>query len=191
MPTFREMTDFFVTAGAESVEHSGKTYLAHAIGVHNDLKRWGCDDVMQRAGLFHSIYGTELFQRFALPLERRGELQRLIGDEAERLAYLNCVMDRGTFDAAARQQDGPYVIRSREIAGRVEVFELSLAEFDRLCTLHLCDWLEQVARSEKWGYRRAAYRCLAERLGGVALAEYDRVFSGEPSSSAASSPAGH
>ncbi|MCA9116605.1 MAG: hypothetical protein KDA79_16095 [Planctomycetaceae bacterium] len=176
MPTFREMTDFFVSAGADSVEHSGKTYLAHAIGVHRDLGRWGGDEDMQRAGLFHSIYGTELFQRFALPLNRRAELQELIGPRAEFLAYVNCVMDRASFDEAAQQSGGPYVVRSREIDGSVETFELGEDVFRDLCTLHLCDWLEQVARSEHWDYRRGAYRQLAERLGGVALAEYDRVF---------------
>ena len=39
--------------------------------------------------MFHSIYGTERFQGFTLPLERRGEISALIGERAERLAYLN------------------------------------------------------------------------------------------------------
>ena len=52
-------------------------------------------------------------------------------------------------------------------------------DFDQLCRVHLCDWLEQVGRSKNWDYRRAAYRQMAERLGGYALAEYDRVFADE------------
>jgi hypothetical protein len=41
--------------------------------------------------------------------------------------------------------------------------------------------LEQVPRSTYgWGYRREAFRRMAERLGGPALATYDRVFAGEP-----------
>ncbi|HVA48466.1 MAG TPA: hypothetical protein VNH11_19030 [Pirellulales bacterium] len=36
--------------------------------------------------------------------------------------------------------------------------------------------LEQVPRSKEWDYRRAVYRRLAERLGGVAQKAYDRVF---------------
>ena len=43
--------------------------------------------------MFHSIYGTEKFQGFTLPLERRAEVRALIGDRAERLAYLNCAKD--------------------------------------------------------------------------------------------------
>ena len=57
--------------------------------------------------MFHSIYGTEQFQRFALPLERRGEVRAQIGERAERLAYLNCAMDRASFDAAAASGLGP------------------------------------------------------------------------------------
>ncbi len=47
--------------------------------------------------------------------------------------------------------------------------------------MHLYDWLEQVPRSRYgWGLRREAYRGMAERLGGAALAAYDRVFAREP-----------
>lgn len=86
--TFKQLTDFFISIGADQIEHTEKGYLAHAIGIHNDI-----------------------------------------------------------------------------------------------CTIHLCDWLEQVPRSKLGDYRAAAYRHLAERLGGVALVEYRRVF-GEPGLSA-------
>jgi len=37
-----------------------------------------------------------------------------------------------------------------------------------LCRVHLFDWLEQVPRSRLgWGYRRAAYRQMAERLARI------------------------
>jgi hypothetical protein len=62
--TFKELTEFFRTIGADEVGHSDKTLLAHAISVYNDLKEWGCDEDVARVGIFHSIYGTELFQGF-------------------------------------------------------------------------------------------------------------------------------
>src|SRR5262249_27947404 len=96
--SYKQLTDFLLSVGAEAVEHSNKSYLAHLIGVYRDMKDAGCTEELCRAGMFHSIYGTELFQRFALPLERRAEVRALIGERAERLAYLNCVMDRATFD---------------------------------------------------------------------------------------------
>ena len=38
------------------------------------------------------------------------------------------------------------------------------------------DWLEQVPRSQEWDYRRTAYRKMAERLGGPAEENYQRIF---------------
>ena len=114
--------------------------------------------------MFHSIYGTEKFQGFKLPLERRGEVRALIGERAERLAYVNCAMDRASFDRALETAEGPYQIGDR-ITG--ETIEVSGADFDDLCRVHLIDWLEQVPRSEEWDYRRAGYEKMARRLGEV------------------------
>lgn len=178
-PTFKQLTDFLLALGVEEVEHTDKGYLAHAIGVHNDLKSWDCDEDVCRAGMYHSIYGTEFFQKFTLSLERRDEVRELIGLQAEKLAYLNCAMDRGSFDSAALQAEPPYRFRDRLTQEEVE---LSEADFDDLCAIHLCDWLEQVSRSKLWEYRADAYRQLAERLGGVALENYCRVFDGSAAS---------
>lgn len=176
-PNYRQMTEYLVRLGTTDVEHSGKGFLAHLIGVFNDLERWGCDIDVCRAGMFHSIYGTELFQRFGLPFERRGELQTLIGERAERLAFWNCVMDRAKWDA---QFFGP--ARPRVVVNRItgETYPMTEQEFRDLATIHVCDWLEQVPRSEKWDYRREAYRAMATFLGGIALEEYEKVFTLAP-----------
>lgn len=174
--TFKQLTDFFQEIGADKVEHTDKTYLAHAIGVYNDLKAWGWEEELARAGLFHSIYGTEIFQGFTLPWEHRNKVQALIGDRAERLAYLNCAMKRDHFDNQTGNSLGPYTILDRFTG---EELSLSDQDFDDLCFMHLCDWLEQVERWNKWNYRREAYRNLAERLGGIAWESYNRVFANE------------
>ncbi len=181
-PNDRPMIDFLRGLGTEDVPHSGeKGFLAHLISVHRDLEAWNCDRDVCRAGLFHSIYGTELFRRFALPLERRDDVRALIGERAERIAFVNCLMDRATFDALL-ESDGPYRIRNRETG---ETIELSCADYDDLVRVHLCDWLEQVPRSHRWDYRRDAYRRMAERLGGIARESYDRVYAlaAEPAAS--------
>ena len=171
--TFKQLTDFLVALGADKVEHTESIYLAHAIGVHNDLRAWGCDEEVCRGGLFHSIYGTELFQRFTLPLERRHEIRELIGERAERLAYWNCAMDRTSFDNAVSNPGPPFRFRDRMSGEQVELVE---DDFNDLVTIHLCDWLEQVSRSKWWDYRVDAYRNMAKYLGGVALKNYQRVF---------------
>lgn len=174
---FKELTDYIISLGAAEIAHTEKTYLAHAIGVYNDMKAWDGSDDLCYAALFHSIYGTQGFQGFTLPLEKRSELQGLIGEYAENIAFYNCFMDRATLDAQVGEEKDEYPIRHR-VTG--ETMMLTKAEYDDLICLHLCDLLEQVERSNAWNSRRTAYRGMAERLGGIALESYDKVFAREP-----------
>jgi hypothetical protein len=173
----KPMTDFLVELGIAKVSHTKSTYLAHLISVYHYMRRHGCTEELCRAGLFHSVYGTELFQGFKLPLERRDEVRRLIGERAEKLAYVNCAMDRASFDRVLTQAEGPYRIVDRITGAPIE---LDAADYDDVCRVHLFDLLEQVPRAQRWDYRRESYRKMAERLGGVALEEYDRVFAAAP-----------
>jgi hypothetical protein len=177
-PLYKEMADFLFGLSIDELAHTGKTYLGHLLAVHRLMQEHACNRDACRAGVFHSIYGTEQFQHFQLPLERRQDVRVLIGERAEWLAYLNCAMDRASFDLALELGQPPYVMRDR-ITGQEDV--LSREDFDDLGRVHLYDWLEQVPRSRHgYGYRRAAYRRLAERLGPEAVSCYDRVFAGEP-----------
>jgi hypothetical protein len=171
--SYKRLTDFLAGLGVARVAHTEKSYLAHLVGVYRLMEARGCPAEVCRAGMFHSIYGTERFQGFKLPTDRRAEVRALIGERAERLAYINCAMDRASFDRALTQAEGPYRVRDR-LTG--EEVGLSREDFDDLCRVHLYDWLEQVPRSKEWDYRRAAYRRLAERLGADDTEAYDRVF---------------
>lgn len=175
--TFKQLTNWFIETGADSVAHTKNGYLAHAIGVYNDLKKWDLGEESARAGLFHSIYGTQQFQGFTLPVERRQEIRNLIGDHWERICFFNCFMLRESLYNQARDDKQTYEIGHRETG---ENMKLDRKAFDDLCTLHLCDWLEQVERSNMWDFNRREFRSLAERLGGVALESYDQVFAKEP-----------
>ncbi|MFN8490092.1 MAG: hypothetical protein U0350_21070 [Caldilineaceae bacterium] len=174
---FKDLTNYIISLGAADISHSEKTYLAHAIGVYNDMRAWNGTDELCRAALFHSIYGTQGFQGFTLPLERQPELRGLIGAYAEKIAYLNCFMDRDSLDAQITQPEGPYTIIHRVTR---EKMVIPKQEYEDLIRVHLCDWLEQLPRDKKWDYRRKAYRQMAERLGGIALTSYDKVFALEP-----------
>ena len=55
----------------------------------------GAEEHLCNAALFHSIYGTEGFQGFSLPLSHR-----VSWPKAERLAWIFCMVDRATVDAA-------------------------------------------------------------------------------------------
>jgi hypothetical protein len=177
-PLYKQMTAFLLGLGIEEMEHTGKTYLGHLIAVHRLMGEQACSTDACRAGLFHSISGTEAFRRFQLPLDRRAEIRELIGERAERLAYLNCAMDRASFDAALRRGRSPFQILDR-LTG--EEVAMGAGDFDDLGRVHLYDWLEQAPRSRLgYGYRRAASRGMAERPGPGAIAASDRVYAGAP-----------
>ena len=171
--TFHELVDFFKATGAAGVEHTDGSYLGHCAAVYRDMKRWGFDEELARAGLFHSIYGTGIFQRFALPIERRDEVRALAGDWVERLAYLNCAIDYDSFDREVLRGAPPYRMTDR-FAG--EEIDLTEEEFEALVKIQLVDRLEQVPRSKAFAYRQLAYRKMAERLGPKAAEQFDEVW---------------
>jgi hypothetical protein len=178
----KRLTDYLVNLGIEKVPHTQKNYLAHLVNVWRLMQSQGCDEELCRAGMFHSIYGTEKFQGFKISVDRRDELKQLIGERAERLANWNCFMDRASLDALLQQREEPFVLRHRETG---EQMTLSRQEYDDLCQVHLYDWLEQAARSSfGWDYRRQAYSRMAERCGPQAIATYERVYAQEPTSAA-------
>jgi hypothetical protein len=170
---FRRLTDFLVGQGTDKVPHSHTPFLAHLIGVYKDLKEWGCEEHVVLAGLFHSIYGTEAFQGFALPLSERGTVRELIGEKAERLAYINCSLTRDSIDQSAAA--GSPQLRNRLTDEPLPITE---GEWRDLLTLHLCDRLEQVERMQNWEMRRPAWGHMAVLLGGTPQREYDRIFAG-------------
>ncbi|HEX4130570.1 MAG TPA: hypothetical protein VHZ24_11030 [Pirellulales bacterium] len=174
---YKQVVEFLRRLGIDEVPHTRKNYLAHLVAVHNLMQTHGLDGELCLAGLLHSIYGTERFQGFKLTLDRRAELAELVGERAERLAFWNCLMDRSSLDRLLEQPEGPYRLRNRETG---EEMMLTRAEYDDLCCVHLFDWLEQVPRSQYgWGYRRDAYRRMAERLGEKIRTVYDTVFAQE------------
>lgn len=174
-----ELMEFLTGLGTAEVPHSGGDFLHHLRAVHDLLEAHGAPRHLAVAGLFHSIYGTEGFQDFALPLSERARVRGLVGEEAEHLAWANCVMNRATFDEAV---DGALTgacerlpVSERKNGAAIPLTRVQLAE---LAQLHLFDWLEQVERSGfGWDYRRRAYRQMAELTNQTGL--YNEVFARE------------
>ena len=175
----KTMTDYIIRIGADKIPHTEKTYLAHAIGVYQDMKAWDEDDEMCRAAMFHSIYGTEGFQDFTLPLDRRDEMRAFIGERAELLAYANCAMDRASFFELVDTYQDNYAIKDRITGGTID---LSTREFEDLIRIHLCDHFEQIERADSWNYRRREIKIMSERVGGAALEAYRSTVAKEPQS---------
>jgi hypothetical protein len=87
--------------GANDVRHSGRTLFDHLKGTYELLASWDAPEDVQLAGLFHSVYGTRVFKYQCLrPTNaNRALIRNLIGERAERLAYIFCISDRPNFQA--------------------------------------------------------------------------------------------
>jgi hypothetical protein len=133
---------FLSTHGAGEVAHSNADLLAHLEGVHDLLRSWGARDALCDAGLFHSVYGTDVFPTGTVPHSQRPAVRDLIGEEAERIAYLFGTLTRASlFDAAF---DGPPFLLDSRAGGTVGVTN---AQYADLAAVAVANWLEQRPRS--------------------------------------------
>ena len=175
-----------------ALKHNGEeAFDSHLVGVQSVLRAWGAPEYITNAALFHSIYGTEGFQGYKLPLSHRPEIAELIGARAERLAWIFCMVDRHSVDrtllgpsarAPSAYIDDPPSFQARPEIGAFEIPLKSQQEWLDFLGLSLADWLEQVEgaaskvvplpvgdgllwdRGQAWGYRRGAYAQMAEVL---------------------------
>lgn len=96
--------------GAHLIRHSADmTLLDHLVAVARILDGWGAAEHVVLAGLFHSVYGTEFFRSPPLAASDRGHVRAVIGEAAERLAWLFCIFDRRAFLADAARGVPPRV----------------------------------------------------------------------------------
>ena len=158
--------DFLAAMGTADIPHGSRidsagnstgSFMDHLMGAEDKMREWGFDDALCHAALFHSVYGTEGFQGFTLDVSERDRVREIIGERAEQIAFLNCVMDRHSLDtlaaaAAAGRDTGqgssPIVLQVRPNSpvansGADETtYELSERDLVDLMTVHLADHLE-------------------------------------------------
>ena len=82
---------------AHVTSHSRRTLLDHLQGTHDLLEAWGNPPAVCVAGLFHSIYGTYVFDKKSADMGMRKKIREAIGSQAEQLVYVFCVTDRRCF----------------------------------------------------------------------------------------------
>lgn len=134
---------FLARHGAGEIAHSAHSLLSHLLGVQDLLTRWGARQAVADAGLFHSVYGTELFPTGAVPKDLRAEVQALIGVQAEWLAFVFADMTRQSLYDNLFDEAGDYGVTSRTSDRRIDLTERQFAD---LCDLVAANWLEQRAR---------------------------------------------
>ncbi|HEX8149386.1 MAG TPA: hypothetical protein VF591_19540 [Pyrinomonadaceae bacterium] len=174
-----KLKSYLAGAGVREVVHPSNTeFLSHLDGVYRWLERWRLPAHVKLAGLFHSVYGTQAFEEFSMPLSRRGEIRALIGEAAERLVYAYCALTYQSLGESLRSGGAPrlwdrFEERPLPVTGR---------EYTDLLWIKLADILEQDARARaevapeqtigiRYGWKR-----LAERLGGAALESWREVY---------------
>lgn len=142
-------------ANAGTMPHAVRALLDHLLGTRQLLVEWGARPEVCEAGLFHSIYSTEHYEQAAVPLTRRDEVRQLIGEEAESLVWLFCMMRRETFF----QNLGKGRSHSIEHRETGEQIPLSGAQHQDLLTLLFANSLEAFSRSS-WLERRSLRRAI-------------------------------
>ncbi|HEL3815306.1 TPA: hypothetical protein UMY79_002198 [Stenotrophomonas maltophilia] len=109
-PSLQMLQEYLSLLRADQVPHSGRTLKDHLEGTGRILREWRCDEAVCIAGMFHSIYGTNVFGFKRLGWSDRPLVGRMLGERAEHLVYLFCVSDRpGAFLEAL----GTGIIRHR------------------------------------------------------------------------------
>lgn len=169
--------------GADYIGHRGGTFLDHLVGTARLLERWGASAALCKAGLFHSIYGTEWFRRPPLSFADRDIVRQRIGADAERLAFVFCAFERASLFRALRAGE-PYRVA---LLGGGEI-EISAQDAADLVRLVWANALEQAPRAKLSVKARARSARAIQRsrrfLGKQALRDLE-AFYGRPSKTTA------
>jgi hypothetical protein len=165
---------FLRQANTEGMPHSDRGLLDHLLGTRQLLIEWQARPALCDAGLFHSVYGTEYYDLQAIPLAMRNEVQQLIGDEAESLAWLFCMIRRESL-LENPGPDGEYRVQHRLTD---EWLPLTKSQFQDLLTLTIANTLEPFPRCTRFErrYLRTYLRTYLRRFEDVAIPPAHRAF---------------
>src|SRR4051812_38453763 len=84
--------------GAALYPHAhGRSLYDHLTGTRNILRSWSQPFWIQAAGLFHSIYSSDVYRQRVLDVNQREQLRALVGKRAEHLVYLFSKVPRQRF----------------------------------------------------------------------------------------------
>ena len=104
---FEEELKFLKEAGCGYLPHTGRTLYDHLLGTANILLEYERPDAEVKAGLFHSIYGTDIYRkRISITREAVSEL---IGEEAEEIVRIFCSLEPRTEKIINGDVDKKYI----------------------------------------------------------------------------------
>lgn len=90
---FKQLT----ALGAADFVHINGTLIDHLKGTRDILASWSASQTLQDAGLYHAAYGTAGFEEQMVSANRRENIGKIIGVQAEEIVYQYCACDRDSF----------------------------------------------------------------------------------------------
>jgi hypothetical protein len=171
---FEDRLRFLRKANTEGMPHGDRALLEHLQGTRQLLVEWEARPALCDAGLFHSVYGTEYYELKAVPLSMRDEVQQLIGEEAESLAWLFCMIRRESL----LENPGPggeWRVQHRQTE---EWLRLAKIQFQDLLTLTFANCLDPYpgcSRSDRRHLRRYL-RGYLRRFRDLVIPPVQRAF---------------
>jgi (p)ppGpp synthase/HD superfamily hydrolase len=133
--------DLLNMAGARKTRHSGRTLFEHLTNTHDLLAYIGAEPHVCRAGLVHSIYGTTVFKTASIKIDHRPVVADVVGEDAERVAWLFCVSPR---PHEVRRDGKTYYLTTTD--GEVEV---SKKDLNDLALVAAVNKIEQMIARKK------------------------------------------
>lgn len=132
----------FVRSLSNDVRHSGRNFYDHLRGTHDLLEMAGASKDVCLAGLCHSIYGTNVFKHAVVSITDadRDRVASMIGNYAERLAYIFCSSNRPVAFIEAAERGAPYWLVNRRNG---DIFMLSTRELYDLLQIEGANLAEQ------------------------------------------------
>lgn len=116
------------------------TLFSHLANTASLLESWGSTKEVCLSGLFHSVYGPELFHKHAVPVPH--EIRKIIGIESGFLIFCFSVMRRRSLFTNPQSNEKYSIIDRFQ---RKQIF-LSRKIYTNLLTIALPNWLEALPR---------------------------------------------
>lgn len=145
--------DAFLKHHTGEISHGKRTLYQHLKGTYQLMREQGRPDYACMAGLFHSIYGTNIFLHQTT--NDRRAIIAMIGQRAERLVYIFCSIDRPRALIAEAALDPPYSIERRNGSPEDEDFKLEPRDLYDLLSIELANLMEQNSLSAVPAVREA------------------------------------
>jgi len=143
MNKYHKAINYLLSLDAQNIPHSGKNFFDHCVNVYNILNNAGLAEDVCFAGLFHSIYGNDIFTAGKKLNVSRDEIKNIVGEKAESLVYKFNTVPRDEL-WKEKDQDVKNILVANELDNK-PLFEI----FDNVFDYKTIDLLYAVFRDQK------------------------------------------